>query len=41
MTNFEGEKSVEEGVDTVIFLATLPDGSPTGGFFRDRKPHNW
>ncbi len=41
MTNFEGEKSVEEGTDTVIFLATLPDGGPTGGFFRDRKPHNW
>jgi len=41
MTNFEGEKSVKEGTDTVIFLATLPDGGPTGGFFRDRKPHNW
>ena len=41
MTNFEGEKSIEEGADTVIFLATLPDGAPTGSFFRDRKLHNW
>ena len=23
------------------WLATLPDDGPTGGFFRDRKPHPW
>jgi NAD(P)-dependent dehydrogenase (short-subunit alcohol dehydrogenase family) len=34
-------RSVEEGADTAIFLATLPDGGPTGGFFRDRKPVPW
>jgi NAD(P)-dependent dehydrogenase (short-subunit alcohol dehydrogenase family) len=34
-------RSVEEGADTVIFLATLPDGGPTGGFFQDRKPIPW
>ncbi|MEE2524860.1 SDR family NAD(P)-dependent oxidoreductase [Hyphobacterium sp. HN65] len=31
----------EEGADTAIWLATLPDDGPTGGFFQDRKPHAW
>lgn len=34
-------RSVEQGADTVVFLATLPDGGPSGGFFRDRKPIPW
>jgi NAD(P)-dependent dehydrogenase (short-subunit alcohol dehydrogenase family) len=34
-------RSVEDGADTAIFLATLPDNGPTGGFFRDRKPIPW
>jgi NAD(P)-dependent dehydrogenase (short-subunit alcohol dehydrogenase family) len=34
-------KSVEEGADTAVWLATLPDDGPTGGFFRDRKPIPW
>jgi NAD(P)-dependent dehydrogenase (short-subunit alcohol dehydrogenase family) len=34
-------RSVEEGADTAVWLATLPDGGPTGGFFRDRKPIPW
>ncbi len=34
-------RSVEQGADTAIFLATLPDNGPTGGFFRDRKPIPW
>ena len=33
--------SVAEGADTVVWLATLPDGGPTGGYFRDRKPMAW
>jgi len=33
--------SVEEGANTAIWLATLPQGGPTGGFFRDRKPIPW
>lgn len=37
----EASRSVEEGADTAFFLATLPDGSPTGGFFRDRAPVSW
>jgi NAD(P)-dependent dehydrogenase (short-subunit alcohol dehydrogenase family) len=34
-------RSVEEGADTPVWLATLPDGGPTGGFFRDRQPIPW
>ena len=34
-------RSPEEGADTAVWLATLPDGGPTGGFFRDRKPVGW
>ena len=34
-------RSVEEGADTVVWLATLPDDGPTGGFFRDRTPIPW
>jgi NAD(P)-dependent dehydrogenase (short-subunit alcohol dehydrogenase family) len=34
-------RSVEQGADTVVWLATLPDDGPTGGFFRDRKPIAW
>ena len=35
------ERSVEEGCDTILWLATLPDDGPTGGFFRDRAPIAW
>lgn len=31
-------KSVEDGAAGVVWLATLPDDGPTGGFFRDGKP---
>jgi NAD(P)-dependent dehydrogenase (short-subunit alcohol dehydrogenase family) len=34
-------KSVEQGADTAVWLATLPDDGPTGGFFRDREPIPW
>lgn len=33
--------SVEEGADTPVWLAKLPDGGPTGGFFRYREPIPW
>ncbi len=33
--------SVEEGADTPVWLATLPDGGPNGGFFNSRKPISW
>jgi NAD(P)-dependent dehydrogenase (short-subunit alcohol dehydrogenase family) len=34
-------RSPEEGADTAVWLALLPDDGPTGGFFRDRKPIPW
>jgi NAD(P)-dependent dehydrogenase (short-subunit alcohol dehydrogenase family) len=34
-------RSVEKGADTIVWLATLPDDGPTGGFFRDRRPIEW
>jgi NAD(P)-dependent dehydrogenase (short-subunit alcohol dehydrogenase family) len=34
-------RSVAEGADTVVWLATLPNDGPTGGFFHDRKPIAW
>jgi NAD(P)-dependent dehydrogenase (short-subunit alcohol dehydrogenase family) len=32
------QKSVEDGASGIVWLATLPDDGPTGGFFRDGKP---
>ena len=34
-------RTVAEGADTAVWLATLPDDGPTGGFFRDRLPVPW
>jgi NAD(P)-dependent dehydrogenase (short-subunit alcohol dehydrogenase family) len=34
-------RTVEQGADTAVWLATLPDDGPTGGFFRDRRPIPW
>ena len=34
-------RSVEEGADSIVWLATLPDDGPTGGFFGDRAPLEW
>jgi len=33
--------SVEEGADTPVWLATLPDDGPRGGFFRNHEPIPW
>ena len=37
----EATRTIEEGVETTIWLATLPDGGPTGLFFRDKQPVPW
>jgi NAD(P)-dependent dehydrogenase (short-subunit alcohol dehydrogenase family) len=34
-------RSVEEGADTPVWLATLEDDGPRGGFFRNREPIPW
>jgi NAD(P)-dependent dehydrogenase (short-subunit alcohol dehydrogenase family) len=34
-------RTVEQGADTAVWLAKLPDDGPSGGFFRDRRPIPW
>jgi len=34
-------RTVEQGADTIVWLATLPAKGPNGGFFRDRKRISW
>ncbi len=34
-------RPVEKGAETAVWLATLDDDGPTGGFFRDKKPIAW
>jgi NAD(P)-dependent dehydrogenase (short-subunit alcohol dehydrogenase family) len=34
-------RSVQEGADTIVWLATLGAKGPTGGFFSDRQPIAW
>jgi NAD(P)-dependent dehydrogenase (short-subunit alcohol dehydrogenase family) len=34
-------RSVREGADTAVWLATLDDDGPNGGFFRNRKSIPW
>jgi NAD(P)-dependent dehydrogenase (short-subunit alcohol dehydrogenase family) len=33
--------SPAQAADTPVWLATLPDDGPTGGFFRERRPIDW
>jgi NAD(P)-dependent dehydrogenase (short-subunit alcohol dehydrogenase family) len=35
------ELTPEQGADTAIFLATLPDDGPTGRFFYERREVDW
>lgn len=41
MGGTQAPRSVEQGADTAVWLATLPPAGPTGGFFQDRLPHAW
>jgi NAD(P)-dependent dehydrogenase (short-subunit alcohol dehydrogenase family) len=34
-------RSVEEGADTAVWLATLPYDGPSGGYFHDRERIDW
>jgi NAD(P)-dependent dehydrogenase (short-subunit alcohol dehydrogenase family) len=34
-------RTPEQGADTIVWLATLPEDGPTDGFFRDRRPIPW
>ncbi len=37
----EAPRTVAQGADTAVWLATLPGDGPSGGFFRDRKRIAW
>jgi NAD(P)-dependent dehydrogenase (short-subunit alcohol dehydrogenase family) len=37
----KASRSVEEGAEMAIWLATLPDDGPQGGFFHDRREIAW
>ncbi len=41
MGGSEAPRSVEQAPDTLVWLATLPEDGPSGGFFRDRRPVPW
>lgn len=34
-------RSLEQGAASIVWLATLPDDGPSGGFFMDEKPVPW
>lgn len=34
-------RTLEQGADTAVWLATLPEGGPSGGFYYDRAPIAW
>ena len=41
MTTPDAPRSVQEGAEGIVWLATLPDGGPSGGFFRDKQRLSW
>lgn len=41
MGSADAPLSVEQGADTPVWLATLPENGSTGGFFNSRQPLPW
>lgn len=41
MGGVDAPRTVEQGAETAVWLAMLPEDGPTGGFFRDKKPIAW
>jgi len=37
----EAPRTPAEGADTIVWLATLPAGGPSGGFFEEQKRIDW
>lgn len=37
----DAPRTPEQGVETMVWLASLPEDGPSGGFFRDKKPIPW
>lgn len=36
-----GARPVSESAEGIVWVATLPDDGPSGGFFRDKEPMPW
>jgi NAD(P)-dependent dehydrogenase (short-subunit alcohol dehydrogenase family) len=41
MGGSDAPRSVAQGADTIVWLASLPVGGPTGGFYKDKKRIPW
>lgn len=41
MGGSRASRTIEEGADTPVWAATLPNNGPTGGFFRNRRQIPW
>jgi NAD(P)-dependent dehydrogenase (short-subunit alcohol dehydrogenase family) len=41
MGGLGASRSLQEGARGIVWAATLPDGGPNGGFFRDGVPLEW
>ncbi len=41
MGGAEATRSPEEATETILWLASLAEDGPTGGFFRDKQPISW
>ena len=41
MGGSDAPRTVEQGAETAVWLAMLPEDGPNGGFFRDKKPIAW
>ena len=41
MGGSNADRSVEQGAETIVWLATLPEDGSTGGFYRDKKLISW
>jgi NAD(P)-dependent dehydrogenase (short-subunit alcohol dehydrogenase family) len=37
----QAPRQIEEGIDTIVWAATLPDSGPSGAFLRDRQLVSW
>jgi len=41
MGGAKAPRSVTQGAETIVWLATLPASGPSGKFFKDRKSLDW
>src|SRR6185503_18208033 len=41
LNQHRGVRTVQQGAEIIVRLATLPDDGPTGGFFDDAGPVSW